>query len=400
MKQQWVEELRSQFPVARKTAFFDIAYENCGADFAREAAEQYFLDKADIYPGIVKAGGAGKGAIIGVIADAREKLANFLHAAGPKNITFTANTCQAVSIALKGLSYQPGDNIVVGDIEHVSVLMPCLQMREQGVECKIVPSADGLRITAGDLLNQVDEHTRVVAVSYVQSCSGYKLDLKQLVKECHRRGVLVITDAIQALGVTEVDVQDLGVDALAASGYKGMLALEGSGILYCSDAMLEQLTPPFSCYNAAVSLDRDAMEVCCTDPLDGRKLEAGTIPFQSIYALRAGVSRLLALGMDEVSAHVQSCVQHIYQGFETLGFSVALPYDPADICNSVLICTEKNQEMTDFFLEHGVFFSCGKPGYVRISVAPFTTEQDIQHLLEVAQMWRESNMTGGDSNAL
>ena len=56
--------------------------------------------------------------------------------------------------------------------------------------------------------------------------------------------------------------------------------------------------------------------------------------------------------------------------------------------------------MTDFFLEHGVFFSCGKPGYVRISAAPFTTGQDIQHLLEVAQMWRESNMTGGDSSAL
>ena len=400
MKQQWVEELRGQFPAARKTAFFDIAYENCGSDFAREAAEQYFRDKADIRPGLVKAGGAGKGAAIEVVADTRKKLAEFLHAAGPKNITFTANTCQAVSIALKGLRYQPGDNIVVGDIEHVSVLMPCLQMRERGVQCKIVPSADGLRLTAGDLLAQVDEHTRVVAVSYVQSCSGYKLDLKGLVEECHRRGVLVVTDAIQALGVTQVDVQELGVDALAASGYKGMLGLEGSGFLYCSDSMLEQLTPPFSCVSAAVALDRDTMQVRCTDPLDGRKLEAGTIPFQSIYALRAGVSRLLELGMDRVSAHVQACVKRIYQGFEELGFSCALPYDPEHSCNSVLICTSRNQEMTDFFLERGVFFSCGKPGYVRVSAAPFTGEQDIRRLLEVAGEWRESNKTGGDGGAI
>lgn len=396
--EQWVEQLHSQFPVARNTAFFDIAYENCGSDFARAAAQQYFLDKAEIFPGLVKAGGAGKGACIGVIADAREKLAEFLHAAGPKNIAFTANTCQAVSLALKGLHYQDGDNIVVGDIEHVSVLMPCLQMRQQGVACRIARSADGLRITAEDLLAQVDSHTRVVAVSYVQSCSGYKMDLKYLVEECHRRGVLVITDAIQALGVTEVDVQELGVDALAASGYKGMLALEGSGFLYCSDAMLVQITPLFSCFNAAVSLDRASMEVRCTDPLDARKLEAGTIPFQSIYALRAGVTRLLDIGMDRVAAHVRGCVEQICRGFQELGFVCALPFDPAHMSNSVLIRTDRNQAMTDFFESHGVFFSCGKDGYVRISAAPFTTQEDIRRLLETAAQW--AAQTGGERDAL
>lgn len=388
MERQWTQQLHDQFPVAREMAFFDIAYENCGADFAVEASEQYFRDKADIRPGIVKAGGAGKGATIGVIADAREKLAAFLNAPSAKNLTFTANTCQAVSLALKGLSYQPGDNIVVGDIEHVSVLMPCLNMRPQGVECKIIRSSDGLRITAEDLLSQVDEHTRVVAVSYVQSCSGYKMDLKYLVEECHRRGVLVITDAIQALGVTQVDVQELGVDALAASGYKCMLGLEGSGFLYCSDAMLAQLQPPFVCAGAATALDRETMEIRCLDPLDGRKLEAGTIPFQSIYALRAGVSRLLEIGMEEVAEHVSACVKRLIQGLEELGYQIALPYDPKYYCNSVMVCTDRNQEMTEYFLKQGVFFSCGKPGLVRMSVAPFTMEQDIIRLLEVAAQWR------------
>lgn len=388
MERTWVEGLHAQFPVARKLAFFDIAYENCGADFVREASDLYFLHKADIHPGIVKAGGAGKGATIGVIADAREKLAAFLNASSAKNITFTANTCQAVSLALKGLAYGPNANIVVGDIEHVSVLMPCLQMKQQGVSCKIARSADGLRITADDLLAQVDENTRIVAVSYVQSCSGYKMELKKLVEECHRRGVLVITDAIQALGVTQVDVRALGVDALAASGYKALLGVEGSGFLYCSDAMLEQLTPPFACAGAAMTVDRENMENCCLDPLDGRKLEAGTIPFQSIYALRAGISRLMEIGMEEVAGHVRACVQRLEQGLTELGYEIALPYDPDLSCNSLMVRTGRNQEMTDFFLKNGVFFSCGKPGLVRMSVAPFTMEQDIRRLLEVAKLWK------------
>lgn len=391
MERLWLDELHDQFPAARNMAFFDIAYENCGSDFVREASELYFQHKADIQPGIIKAGGAGKGATISVIADAREKLAAFLNAPSFKNITFTANTCQAVSLALKGLAYKPGANIVVGDIEHVSVLMPCLQMQQQGVSCKIARSADGLRITAEDLLAQVDERTRIVAVSYVQSCSGYKMELKKLVEECHRRGVLVITDAIQALGVTEVDVQDLGVDALAASGYKGLLGVEGSGFLYCSDAMLSQLTPPFSCAGAAVTVDREAMQIRCLDPLDGRKLEAGTIPFQSIYALRAGVSRLMEIGMDEVASHVRACMVQLEQGLTELGYRIALPYDPNFSCNSLMVCTERNQEMTDFFLRNGVFFSCGKPGLVRMSVAPFTMSKDIERLLEVARMWKENN---------
>lgn len=61
MDKQWVKELHSQFPVAEKLAFFDIAYENCGNDFVRQALNTYMDHKADIRPGLVKAGGVARG---------------------------------------------------------------------------------------------------------------------------------------------------------------------------------------------------------------------------------------------------------------------------------------------------------------------------------------------------
>jgi len=389
MNQPWVQELRAQFPVAQKLAFFDIAYENCGATFARESMELYLDQKADIHPGIVKAGGKGKGETIGIIADAREKLAQFLGAPSIKSVAFTENTCQAVNLLLQGFPFQPGDNVVVGDLEHVSVIMPCLYLKEKGVEVKVVPSKDGMILSAEELLEQVDDHTKVVVVSYVQSRSGYKIDLPYLARECHKRGIWVITDAIQALGFQPVDVNALGCDALVSSCYKGILGIEGVGFLYCSDALLELVKPTFAGDSPALTIDKETWEIVCPDPRDARKFESGTIPFQAIYGLRAGVSRLLEIGTDKIGEHVEECFQRVYQGLTGLGYEILTPADPKHHCHSMAIRVDRNAEMVDYCLDHGVFFSKGIDQYVRVAVAPFTTQEDIDTLLQVAKDWLE-----------
>lgn len=386
MDRSWVLQLNKQFPVEQKNAFFDIAYENCGSTFLRESSLQYLDDKEKIYPGIVKAGGEGKGRTIDVCNSVREKLAAFLNAPSSKNIAFSQNTCQAMNLLLQGLSYGPNSNIVVADLEHVSVLMPCLQMQRRGIEVRVVQT-DGLTVTAEQLLEYVDENTRVVAVSYVQSSSGYRIDLDALVDECHRRGVLVFTDAIQALGLLPVDVQALGVDALAASGYKSMLAGDGVGFFYISDACLPLLQPVFGGACPAVTLDREHMKLICTDVHNAAKMEAGTIPFQSIYGLAAGLDRIAEIGLDNISSHISDCFETIYNGLKQKGFQIAIPYDVDHRCNSLLVCTDNNEQMQLFFAERGVFFSCGKKGYVRISIAPFTTRVDIDRLFAVADEW-------------
>lgn len=388
MNEPWVNELRAQFPVAQKLAFFDIAYENCGASFVRESMEQYLDQKADIRPGIVKAGGKGKGETIGIIADAREKLAKFLGAPSIQSVAFTENTCQAVNLLLQGFPFAPGDNVVVGDLEHVSVLMPCLYLKEKGVDCKVVPSKDGMTLSAEELLAAVDDHTRVVVVSYVQSRSGYKIDLPKLARECHKRGIWVITDAIQALGFQPVDVNELGCDALVSSCYKGILGVEGVGFLYCSDPLLELVKPTFAGDSPALTIDKEKWEIVCPEVRDARKFESGTIPFQAIYGLRAGISRLLEIGTDNIGRHVDACFRKVYEGMTALGYDIVTPFEPEHRCHSMAIRVDHNAEMVDYCLEHGVFFSKGVDSYIRIAVAPFTTQEDIDTLLKVAGDWK------------
>lgn len=391
MNEQWVEELRSQFPVTKQLAFFDIAYENCGSSFGREAMERFFTDKADVGPGIVKAGGAGKGNAIGVIAETRELLRQFLHCPEVRNIAFTKNTNEGINMLLQGFPFQPGDNVVTADLEHVSVLMPCLNVKRRGVECRVAKSPDGITLPVEVLLAETDERTRMMVVSYVQSSSGYKLDLPCLARECHKRGIYLVVDGIQALGFQTVDVQELGVDAMASSCYKGLLATEGVGFLYCGDELMAKVEPVFAADSPALTVDRERWEIGCTDPRDARKLENGTISFMGIYGLNAGLKQLMQIGMDRVEAHVSGCLTDLYQGLNALGYEIVTPFAPERRCHSLMVrAGGDNQEMVDFFLERGVFFSRGRMDCIRISVAPFTTREDMDRLLRVARLWREA----------
>lgn len=390
-ERDWVDALRAQFPVTGQGAFFDIAYENCGAAYMREALNQYLQDKTALSPFMKKNGGGGKGATVDVIAETRAALAAFLHAPGPENIAFLANTCQAISTALMGLRYQPGDNVVVGAMEHVSVLMPCLHLQRQGVECRVVGRGSDLWVTSDALLAAADCHTRVIAVSLVQSCSGYRIDIEHLTRGAHKRGILVVTDAIQALGLTEVDVQKLGVDALAGSPYKGMLGTEGVGFLYCTKELLCQLEPVFLCYSEAVDFDRQTGMVTCTQPLQARKLEAGTLPFMAIYVLQAALAQMERIGIASIAAHVSECYEYVYRALTELGFRLATPMDAEHRCNSLLLCTERNNELVQFLAERKIYISSGKTGYVRISIAPFTVQADMDCLIRAMADWRSQS---------
>ena len=383
---EWVGHLRSHFPVTKNWAYFDIAYENCGADYMESALRDYFADKALLSPGMVKAGGSGKGNTIDVIRETRSLLARFLNAQDIRNIAFTLNTTQGMSLMLQSLPLKEGDSIVVSDIEHVAVLMPCLHLREKGVDVRIAHSENGLWVTPDELLCAADETTRVIAVSYVQSSSGYRIDLASLAAEAHSRGIMVLADVIQALGFVPLDVQTLGADGIAACCYKGMLAAEGVGFVWCSDALLEQLHPVFAGANEATRFDRNTVSMVI-DQKDARKLEAGTLPFSSIYMLRAGLLQLLSVGMEDIGRHVAHCLDEAQGGLENAGVRFCVPEKAENRCNSLLICDEHNQALTDYLASCGVFVSCGKPGYVRVSIAPFTTKADIDRLLQTMNKW-------------
>ncbi|MCD7814873.1 MAG: aminotransferase class V-fold PLP-dependent enzyme [Lachnospiraceae bacterium] len=382
----WQPGLREQFPVTRTWAFFDSAYETGGADFLRSASEQYFTEKSDFYPGIPMKGGSGKGSAVRRIEETRELLADLVHAPDGHHVAFAANTCQAIVMALQNFPFGENDNVVVGDIEHVSVLYPVLSLKNRGVAVRLVHPENEWSLTAESLLRQVDEHTRFVVVSYVQSASGYRIDLKKLALECHKRGCFVLTDAIQALGFTDVNMQKLGVDCLVGSGYKGLLSVEGGGFACFRDELLEKLSPYLPGPNPVLVLDRSTGSFHCTDERDARKLEVGTLPFHTIYCLNESLKQIQRIGITAIADYVEQCFMVVYESLTALGYQIDTPLERH--CHSMLVDTEDKERMAAFFQENGVFLNAGHGAHIRLAVAPFTSEEDIRRLLHVAKQWQ------------
>ena len=107
--------------------------------------------------------------------------------------------------------------------------------------------------------------------------------------------------------------------------------------------------------------------------------------FLGVYVLNAGLKRLLRIGVDRVNQHVSSLVDKLYEGLTDLGYTVATPQDRRYRCHSLSLKMSDAQAGYRYFQENGVFLSFSGGRFVRVSVAPFTIEEDVQKLLDVAR---------------
>ena len=188
-----------------------------------------------------------------IVNNTRPKLQKLINAKESHEIAFVKNTAEGISILANGIKYNEGDNIVIADQEHQSILFPWIAARERyGAQLKVVKSI-GKDVDVDGLIAAIDEHTRVVAVSSVQFSTGFRADLKKLGAACKEKGVIFCVDGIQALGRLKIDVQEMNIDWLAAGGNKGLLATLGAGFVYCSDRIVKDIIPCYAGYQSTVS---------------------------------------------------------------------------------------------------------------------------------------------------
>jgi cysteine desulfurase / selenocysteine lyase len=232
----------------------------------------------------------------------------------------------------------------------------------------------------------VDDNTRIVLVSHVQSRSGYRTDLRELARRCRQAGVYLVVDAIQSLGFCPVDAAAWGVDAVVSACYKGLLASGGIGLIYCHEQLLEQVWPVYLADNACMSIENqdNRWAISCSDAKDARKLENSTLNFGGIYALNAGLRRLLAVGIDNIYSHISGLVDLLHEGLTELGYDIATPADKGQRCHSIAVRMSDAKTGFEYFQSRGVFVSLSAGRFVRMSVAPFNTQEDIKKALAVA----------------
>ena len=318
-----------------------------------------------------------------IVNNTRPKLQKLINAKESHEIAFVKNTAEGISILANGIKYNEGDNIVIADQEHQSILFPWIAARERyGVELKVVKSI-GKDVDVDGLIAAIDAHTRVVAVSSVQFSTGFRADLKKLGAACKEKGVIFCVDGIQALGRLKIDVQEMNIDWLAAGGNKGLLATLGAGFVYCSDRIVKDIIPCYAGYQSTVSHVSPPSITTEFDHLEwyphARRFESGNLSYNCIEAISNGVDLVLELGIENIESHIKMLEKHLRGLISDLKLTVVQAENEKDWGGVVCVYypPEKENEVVKILENHKIVGTL-RGGYIRFGLNFYNTMEQME----------------------
>ena len=194
---------------------------------------------------------------------------------------------------------EPGDEIIITDMEHHSNIVPWQLMRdERGLVLKFVSCTDDGEFRIEDLAKLITPKTKLISLTHVSNVLGTVVPIKEVAKLAHDKGAKLMVDGAQAVMHMPVDVQDLDCDFYAFTGHK-VYGPSGIGVLYGKEELLEAM-PPFLAGGDMISTV--SMEKSTWAALPA-KFEAGTPPIAQAIGLGVALEYVGNIGLERIAAH-------------------------------------------------------------------------------------------------
>ena len=345
-------------------------------------------------------GNSGRGVHSGALSaartiyDTRAALAKLFGAEGPERIAFTANSTEALNMAIKGL-LAPGDHVITTALEHNSVLRPLYELEDRGMELTILPADTLGNICCEDFEKEIRPTTRAIVTTHGSNLTGNLLDIEKIGSIARAHGLTYIVDASQTAGVFDIDVQRMNIDILCFTGHKGLLGPQGTGGLYVREGI--EIRPLLSGGSGVQTYLRSH------PPQMPTVLEAGTLNGHGIAGLGAAVKYLQETGLDTIRQKEQALMWAFYEAVRQIpGITVYGDFSSMDRCAIVSLNVRDydSGEVSDALSEeYGIATRPGAhcaplmhralgtvdQGAVRFSFSHFNTEEEIKIAVSALQ---------------
>lgn len=306
------EELRQhEFPVTRDKIFLAHAgvcplprrVAEAISDYARQAAtddQERIVD-----PALVETG---------------RSLAARLLNSKPEEIAFVGPTSLALSFIAAGLPLRKHDNILIYFDDYPSNVYPWMALAEKGVQARLIRARSLGVINPVDVMEQVDEQTRLVALASCHFITGARLDHQAIGKFLRERNIPFCVDGIQTLGAFPTTVE--WIDFLAADAHKWLLGPCAAGIMYVRSDMRERLRPPVHGWHNVRCPNFVAQEQIAFRK-DSLRFEAGSYNFLGLAGLNAALELVLELGIENIAGELLRKRNWLVPALEAKGYQVA-----------------------------------------------------------------------------
>ena len=345
----------------------------------------------------------------------RDKIASFINAYSRNEIIFTSGATDAINLVATSLSQTNGkppsditqryiamdDEILITEAEHHSNIVPWQMVTSRtGALLRFVPATslttNGLNVNA--LAGHITTKTKLVSLQHVSNVLGTITPIEDVVKYIRANAspdVMILLDACQSVPHMKIDVRQLGVDFVVASGHK-MCGPTGIGFLWGKEELLNSLPP---CKGGGEMIDEVYMDYS-TYALAPARFEAGTPPIAQAIGLGAAIDYISSIGMDRIHNYEMELGEYLrrrledVKGVTVLGPPVGIPR--AALCAFVADAVHPSDLGTFLDVEGIAIRSghhCCQPlhralGYshsARVSLYFYNTKEDVDDFIQILE---------------
>lgn len=306
---------------------------------------------------------------------------------------FVKGTTEAINLVANswgGSQLQPGDNIIITQMEHHANIVPWQMVAQRtGAEVRFIPLTAQGELDITQLPALIDSRTRLLAVTHVSNVLGTENPVKALVAQAKAAGVVTLIDGAQAVMHQPVDVRELDCDFYVFSGHK-IYGPTGIGILYGRKALLEQMPPWEGGGSMIATVSLTSGTTYAAAPW---RFEAGSPNVAGIIGLGAALKWIGELGLDVISQHEQQLMRYALENLATVPDIII--YGPSQRSGVVAFNLGKHHafDVGSFLDQYGIAIRTGHhcamplmhyyqvPAMCRASFVLYNSEEEVDRLV-------------------
>lgn len=368
-----IDEYRKLFPVVRSgTVYLNHAATAPLSSRVVTAVNNYLLERSETRID-------NFGIMNRVVIETRELAARLVNST-PDRIAFFDNTTNGINLLASGVSWKPGDRIILNDIEFPANVYPFLNLKRLGVEVDFVRNRNG-KILPEDIEAKITPRTKLLSISHVQFLTGFRANLVSIGELCKEHGILFSVDAIQSAGVVPIDVKKMQIDFLATGGQKWLMAAQGIAFAFISEETQEKLNQAYLGWTSIKNFFGDFTNYRLDLDESARRYENGTLNHVGVMSLHESLSTLLEIGIDSIEEHVLDLSDRLIAEMRSSGLRVYV-HGARDERAGIISIQVSDAQKALHDLQEARIEVAVREGWVRVSPHFYNTDDEIMRVVQ------------------